>query len=362
MRIAQVAPLYESVPPRGYGGTERVVSYLTEALVDFGHRVTLFASGDSRTRASLEAMAPRALRDAPGIRDSLAPHVRMLGAVYRRAKEFDVIHCHTGYLGLPLARYAGTPTVVTLHGRLDLPEAEPCYREYAPSALISISDAQRAPLAEIPFLATIPHGIPQALYPFRERSAGYLAFVGRISPEKRVDSAMRVARDAGLPLRIAAKVDPADRAYFESEIRPLLASMPNVEFLGEIGDGAKAELLGGATALLFPIDWPEPFGLVMIEALACGTPVIARRRGSVPEILREGVTGFLCETEAEMVNAVERLPEVDRRSCREEFEARFSDRVMAAHYLDVYRRLLAGRVRAHMDVDEFSVVEQPSGA
>ena len=362
MRIAQVAPLYEPVPPRGYGGTERVVSYLTEALVDFGHRVTLFASGDSQTRGTLEAMAPRALRDAPGIRDSLAPHVRMLGAVYRRAKEFDVIHCHTGYLGLPLARHADTPTVVTLHGRLDLPEAEPCYREYAPSALISISDAQRMPLSGVPFLATIPHGIPKALYPFRERAGDYLAFVGRISPEKRVDSAMRVARDAGLSLRIAAKVDPADQAYFQSEIRPLLESMPNVEFLGEIDDRAKAELLGGASALLFPIDWPEPFGLVMIEALACGTPVIARRRGSVPEILRDGITGFLCETEAEMVDAVARLPEVGRRTCREEFEARFSDRVMAERYLEVYRRLLAREAPARVNVGEISVVEPLSDA
>jgi glycosyltransferase involved in cell wall biosynthesis len=357
MRIAQVAPLYESVPPYGYGGTERVVSYLTEALVDLGHRVTLFASGDSRTRGALEAMTPRGLRNAPGLHDALAPHVRMLGAVYRRAQEFDVIHCHTDYLGLPLARYVDTPTVVTLHGRLDLSEAEPCYREYVPSALISISDAQRAPLTDVPFLATIPHGIPRALYPFRERAQGYLAFVGRISPEKRVDAAMRVARDAGLSLRIAAKVDPVDRAYFESEIRPLLESMPNVEFLGEIGDRAKAELLGGAMALLFPIDWPEPFGLVMIEALACGTPVIARRRGSVPEVLRDGVTGFLCETETEMVCAVSQLPEISRRRCREEFEARFSDRVMAKRYLDVYQRLLAHRAPAHVDVDKISNVD-----
>jgi len=358
MRIAQVAPLYESVPPRGYGGTERVVSYLTEALVDLGHRVTLFASGDSLTRATLEPMAPRALREAPGLHDPLAPHVRMLGAVYRRAKEFDVIHSHTDYLGLPVARYVDTPTVVTLHGRLDLPEAEACYREYTPSALISISDAQRAPLTEVPFLATIPHGLPQALYPFRERADGYLAFVGRISPEKRVDSAMRVARDAGLSLRIAAKVDPADRTYFESEIRPLLESTPNVEFLGEIGDRAKAELLGGATALLFPIDWPEPFGLVMIEALACGTPVIARRRGSVPEVLRDGVTGFLCETETEMVNAIARLPEISRRRCREEFDAKFTDRVMAKRYLDVYQRLLAHRAPANVESAQISHVDQ----
>jgi glycosyltransferase involved in cell wall biosynthesis len=362
MRIAQVAPLYESVPPRGYGGTERVVSYLTEALVDLGHRVTLFASGDSLTSANLEPMAPRALREAAGLLDPVAPHVRMLGAVYRRAKEFDVIHCHTDYLGLPVAEYVATPTVVTLHGRLDLPEAEACYREYTPSALISISDAQRAPLTAVPFLATIPHGLPQALYPFREGADGYLAFIGRISPEKRVDSAIRVARDAGLSLRIAAKVDPADRTYFESKIRPLLESMPNVEFLGEIGDRAKAELLGGATALLFPIDWPEPFGLVMIEALACGTPVIARRRGSVPEVLRDGVTGFLCQTETEMVNAIARLPEISRRRCREEFDTRFTDRVMAKRYLDVYQRLLAGRVPANMDIDKVSNVDQPFNA
>jgi glycosyltransferase involved in cell wall biosynthesis len=358
MRIAQVAPLYEPVPPQGYGGTERVVSYLTEALVDLGHRVTLFASGDSRTRGILEPMAPRALRGGPEFQDQLALHVRMLGAVYRRAKEFDIIHCHTDYLGLPLAGYVDTPTVVTLHGRLDVPEVEPCYREFAPSGLISISDAQRAPLTEVRFLATIPHGIPQALYPFRERADGYLAFVGRISPEKRVDSAMRVAHDAGLSLRIAAKVDPVDRAYFQSEIRPLLESMPNVEFLGEIGDRAKAELLGGASALLFPIDWREPFGLVMIEAMACGTPVIARRRGSVPEVLRDGVTGFLCETETEMVDAIARLPEISRRRCREEFEARFSDRVMAKRYLDVYQRLLAHRAAAQADIDKVSNVDQ----
>jgi glycosyltransferase involved in cell wall biosynthesis len=228
--------------------------------------------------------------------------------------------------------------------------------------LISISDAQRAPLKDVPFLATVPHGIPQSLFRFRERADGYLAFVGRISPEKRVDSAMRVARDAGLSLRIAAKVDPVDRAYFESEIRPLLESMPNVEFLGEIGDRAKAELLGGATALLFPIDWPEPFGLVMIEALACGTPVIARHRGSVPEVLRDGVTGFLCETETEMVKAIARLPEISRRRCREEFEDRFSDRVMAKRYLDVYQRLLARRSPAHVDNDKVFKIDQQFNA
>jgi glycosyltransferase involved in cell wall biosynthesis len=360
MRIAQVAPLYESVPPRRYGGTERVVSYLTEALVDLGHRVTLFASGDSGTRADLERMVPRALRGAPGLRDSLAPHVRMLGAVYRRAEEFDLIHCHTDYLGLPLAEYVKTPTILTLHGRLDLPEVAPCYREFSSSALVSVSDAQRAPLTDVSFSATIHHGVPSDLYPFRERADGYLVFIGRICPEKRVDAAVRVATHAGIPLRVAAKVDPADRIYFESEIRPLFDSTPTVEFLGEVDDRAKAQLLGGALALVFPIDWPEPFGLVMIEALACGTPVIARRRGSVPEIIRDGKTGFICETEAEMVDAVERLPTIDRRRCREEFEARFTDRAMAERYVNAYHRLLARKAPLRVAIGASSVVDEAS--
>jgi glycosyltransferase involved in cell wall biosynthesis len=362
MRIAQVAPLYESVPPRRYGGTERVVSYLTEALVALGHRVTLFASGDSRTRADLEQMAPRALRGAPGLRDSLAPHVRMLGCVYRRAEEFDLIHCHTDYIGLPLAEYVKTPTILTLHGRLDLPEAAACYREYSSSALVSVSDAQRAPLPDVPFCATVHHGVPPGLYPFRAHPEGYLVFIGRICPEKRVDSAVRVARHAGLPLRVAAKVDPADRAYYESEIRPLFETTPTVEFLGEVDDRAKAQLLGGALALLFPIDWPEPFGLVMIEALACGTPVIARRRGSVPEIVRDGKTGFICETEAEMVRAVERLPTIDRRRCREEFEARFTDRAMAERYARAYQRLLAPRAPSRVALGASSALDGASSA
>jgi glycosyltransferase involved in cell wall biosynthesis len=360
MRIAQVAPLYESVPPHRYGGTERVVSYLTEALIDLGHRVTLFASGDSRTRARLEPMAPRALRGAIDLMDPLAPHIHMLGAVYRRAEEFDLIHCHTDYIGLPLAEYVNTPTIVTLHGRLDLPEAAPCYREYSLSALVSVSDAQRAPLADVPFCATVHHGVPASLYPFRERAAGYLLFIGRISPEKRVDSAVRVASRAGLPLRVAAKIDAADRAYFQSEIRPLFDSNPTVVFLGEVDDQAKAELMGGALALVFPIDWPEPFGLVMIEALACGTPVIARRRGSVPEIVRNGETGFICETETEMVDAVQRLSTIDRRRCREEFETRFTDRAMAERYVSVYQGLLAREGPARMAIDEKTPLDQAS--
>jgi glycosyltransferase involved in cell wall biosynthesis len=324
--------------------------------------VTLFATGDSSTRAHLEAMAPRALRDAPGVSDPLAPHIHMLGTVYRRAKEFDLIHCHTGYLGLPLAEYVHTPTVTTLHGRLDLPEAASCYGLCSSSALISISDAQRAPLRDIPFFATVHHGVPPRLYPFRERSDGYLLFVGRISPEKGVDSAVRVARHAGLPLHVAAKVDAVDRVYYESTIRPLFDSTPSVEFLGEVEDRAKAELMGGASALIFPIDWPEPFGLVMIEALACGTPVIARRRGSVPEILRDGETGFICGTESEMVRAVERLPTIDRRRCRQEFEARFTDRAMAEHYVDAYQRLFARKAAVRLARGTTSAVDAASSA
>jgi glycosyltransferase involved in cell wall biosynthesis len=344
MRIAQVAPLYESVPPLGYGGTERVVSYLTEELVRGGHTVTLFASGDSRTRAHLAASCPRALRLHPDCRDPLAPHVRMLGHVYAHAHEFDIIHCHTDYLGLPLTRLTPTPTVVTLHGRLDIPEIAPLYRDYADVALVSISDAQRSPLPDVNWAATIHHGLPPDLYTFHRAPRAYLLFLGRIAPEKRPESAIRVACRAGVPLRIAAKVDPVDRAYFDTAVRPLLAH-PLVEFLGEVDDEQKRALLGEALALVFPIDWPEPFGLVMIEALACGTPVIARRRGSVPEILCEGKTGLLCETEEDMVRAVRRVASLDRAASRREFEQRFTAAAMTQRYLDVYRQCLNGRAR-----------------
>jgi glycosyltransferase involved in cell wall biosynthesis len=337
MRIAQVAPLYERVPPQCYGGTERVVSYLTEELVRLGHQVTLFASGDSMTQAHLAAPCPRALRLDPDCHDTLAPHVQMLGQVYRRAREFDVIHCHTDYLGLPLTRFTSTPTVITLHGRLDIPELAPLYREYAHVALVSISDAQRIPLPGVNWAATVYHGLPPELYAFQRPSRPFLLFLGRIAPEKRPDSAIRVACRAGIPLRIAAKVDKVDRAYFETTVRPLLAH-PLVEFLGEVDDQQKRTLLGEALALLFPIDWPEPFGLVMIEALACGTPVIARPRGAVPEVLCEGRTGLLCETEDEMVRAIQRVATLERAECRREFERRFTARVMAQRYLDVYQQ------------------------
>ncbi|MCS6925873.1 MAG: glycosyltransferase family 4 protein [Candidatus Binatia bacterium] len=342
MRIAQVAPLYERVPPLLYGGTERVVSYLTEELVRLGHEVTLFASGDSLTQARLVAPCPRALRLDPHCQDPLAPHVRMLGWVYQQAHAFDVIHCHTDYLGLPLSRSTSTPTVLTLHGRLDIPELAPLYEDYPDVPLVSISDAQRKPLPRANWLATVYHGLPPDLYKFHPSPERYLLFLGRVSPEKRPDSAIRVACAAGLPLRIAAKVDKADREYFETTIRPLLTH-PLVEFLGEVTDAQKQELLGRALALLFPVDWPEPFGLVLIEALACGTPVIARRRGSVPEILQDGVTGILCETEAEMVAAVHRVAELDRRACRRAFEQRFTVTHMAQRYLQVYDAVCAMR-------------------
>ena len=335
MRIAQVAPLSESVPPRSYGGTERVVSYLTEELVGRGHDVTLFASGDSVTRARLVSECPQGLRLSGRRVDGVALHLAMLLRVYERARDFDVIHCHTDYLGLPLARQTAPPTIVTLHGRLDLPEAHPVYHAFPEVPLVSVSDAQRAPLTDVTWAATIHHGLPPGLFRFHPGPGRFLLFLGRISPEKCPDAAIRVAIAAGVPLRIAAKIDPADQVYFDQVVRPLL-DHPLVEFLGEVDDRAKEDLLADALALLFPVDWPEPFGLVLIEALACGTPVIARRRGSVPEIIADHLTGFLCETEEEMVAAVARLPSLRRTACREAFERRFTAARMAADYLRVF--------------------------
>jgi glycosyltransferase involved in cell wall biosynthesis len=343
MRIAQVAPLYERVPPKLYGGTERVVSYLTEELVRLGHEVVLFASGDSITKAELRAPCSQALRFDPQCLDaSLAPHVRMLGWVYQQAHEFDIIHCHTDYLGLPLSQFTTTPTVITLHGCLDISDISPLYSEYPEVALISISDAQRRPLPEVHWVATVHHGLPFDLYDFAPQAGDYLLFLGRISPEKQPDAAIRVACRAGVPLRIAAKVDKIDREYFETTIRPLL-DHPLIEFIGEVDEEGKHALLRHALALIFPIDWPEPFGLVMIEALACGTPVIARPRGSVPEVLREGVTGLLCETEDEMVAAVQHVAKLNRAHCRREFERRFTATVMARRYLNIYQTLTQQR-------------------
>ena len=337
MRIAQVAPLFERVPPHAYGGTERVVSYLTEELVARDHAVTLFASGDSITHARLVAGCPESLRLNAPLRDPIAVHIAMLLDVYARAAEFDVIHCHTDYLGLTLTRGAATPTVLTLHGRLDMPDVHPLYRAFPDVSFVSISDAQRAPVGAFRWAATVHHGLPRTLYRFHPSAGRYLAFIGRISPEKCPDAAIRVAIRAGLPLRIAAKVDRPDRDYFETVVRPLL-DHPLVEFLGEVSDRDKETLLGDALAMLFPVDWPEPFGMVVIEALACGTPVIARRRGSVPELVADGRTGFVCETEDEMVAAVARVDSIERTTCRAEFERRFSAEAMADGYLRVFER------------------------
>lgn len=340
MRIAQVAPLYESIPPRGYGGTERVVSYLTEELVRQGHDVTLFASGDSITNARLVPVRERSMRLDPTTVDPLADHILELQQVVGRAREFDVIHWHLDYLHFPLSRLSRHPHVTTLHGRLDLPDLVPLYREFADMPVVSISDAQRAPLPWINWKRTIHHGLPQDLYQARETPGDYLAFVGRISPEKRLDRAIDIARRTGIPLKVAAKVDKVDRDYFAAVIEPML-DPAFVEFIGEIGDSDKNQFLGQAMALLFPIDWPEPFGLVMIEALACGTPVIGYERASVPEVIDDGESGFLVTSIDQACRAVERLPELSRRRCRELFDQRFTARRMAQNYVGLYADLLA---------------------
>jgi glycosyltransferase involved in cell wall biosynthesis len=338
VRIAQISPLHESVPPKLYGGTERVVHFLTEALVDLGHDVTLFASGDSTTRAELVSCAPTALR-LNKCADPIAPHVAMMEEVFSRADDFDVLHFHTDYLGYPLARRQTVPYVTTMHGRLDKPELEPIFQTFADAPLISISDAQRAPHPDANWQGTVYHGLPADLYGLVPAHGGYLAFVGRISPEKRVDRAVAIARRLGMPLKIAAKIDGKDRDYFESEIKPLFAD-PLVEFVGEIGEHEKNAFMGGAAALLFPIDWPEPFGLVMIEAMACGTPVIAYNRGSVAEIIEDGVTGFVVEDEISAVAAVDRVSGLSRSAIRKQFEVRFTARRMALDYLAAYRSLI----------------------
>ena len=338
LRIAQVAPLFESVPPAGYGGTERVVSYLTEELVARGQEVTLFASAESRTAACLEPCCERALR-AAGTRDSLPAHLAMIDEVCSRREEFDVVHYHVDYLHFPITSRAPHVHVTTLHGRLDEPDVVPIYSRFREMPVISISDAQRAPLADLAWQATVHHGLPEDLYRLDPRGGGYLAFLGRISPEKRLDRAIEIARRAGRRLLVAAKIAVSDRAYYEERIAPLM-KQPHVEYLGEIDERAKQALLGGALALVFPVDWPEPFGLVMIEAMACGTPVIAWRCGSVPEVIDDGITGFICDDLDGAVAAVERARALPRARCRHVFEQRFSARRMAEDYLSVYRRLV----------------------
>jgi glycosyltransferase involved in cell wall biosynthesis len=340
MRIAQIAPLHEAVPPKLYGGTERVVAYLTDALVDLGHDVTLFASGDSHTKATLEAGWPRALRLDPSTRDVLAPHMMLLETVRRVAHDFDVLHFHLDYLPFSLFSEIDVPFVTTLHGRLDLPELQPIFDAFSNAPVISISNSQRVPLPQANWVSTIYHGLPpDLLKPQTRGQLEYLAFLGRICPEKRPDLAVQIAAQSGLPLKIAAKVDEADRQYFKNTFAPLL-SQPHVEFLGEINEQQKSEFLSGAKALLFPIDWSEPFGLVMIEAMACGTPVIAFNRGAVPEVIDHGVTGFICEDVQDAVGALQRLDRLPRPEIRAQFERRFSANTMALNYVDSYTSLL----------------------
>ena len=360
MKIAQVAPLIESVPPRLYGGTERIVSYLTEELVRLGHDVTLFASGDSITSAELVSCCTRALRLDPTVRDTIPHFMLMIDKVRERADEFDVIHFHIDLFQFPLFRSLADRTLTTLHGRQDLGDLKTFYSRFREMPLISISNHQRKPLPHANFVATVQHGLPADLHQPSFERGSYLAFLGRISPEKRVDRAIRIARAAGMPLKIAAKVDKVDENYFRNEILPLIDG-PGIEFIGEINEREKTRFLGEAAALLFPIDWPEPFGLVMIEAMACGTPVIAFRCGSVVEVIDDGVTGRVVDSEAEAVTALPAVLSYDRRAVRQRFEERFSATRMAEDYVRKYRDLLAipksngkadaARLRRHVDLN-----------
>ena len=344
MKIAQIAPLYEAVPPKFYGGTERVVAWLTDALVDAGHEVTLFASAEAQTRATLVPVRDQAIRlDPAELKSDLAAHLGMLQEVRQRMDEFDVLHFHTDMIQFPFFADCAARTLTTLHGRLDLKDLPVAYRRWNQFPLVSISQDQRKPLRNANWLGTVHHGLPASLCPFNaDPAGGYLAFLGRISPEKRVDRAIAIARRVGLPLKIAAKVDAADKTYFEREIKPLLGHS-DVEFIGEINDARKPDFLGNARALLFPIDWPEPFGIVMIEAMACGTPVVAWRCGSVPEVLDDYVTGRIVESEDDAVRATREVLEYDRAAVRGVFERRFTSEVMARQYVRLYEQLALDR-------------------
>lgn len=347
MHIAQIAPLTEAIPPKLYGGTERVVSWLTEELIALGHEVTLYASGDSTTGAKLESVWPRALRLDGAVRDPNALHMMMLERVYQRASDFDVLHFHLDYYPFSLFTRQPTPFVTTLHGRLDLPEHQPVFDTFSSAPVISISNAQRRPLPQAGWVRTVYHGLPEKLLTPKPVKPSYFAFLGRIAPEKRVDRAISIAQHCGMPLKIAAKVDRADQDYYDEQIAPMIKAASNVEYIGEISDKEKSNFLSGAIALLVPIDWPEPFGLVMIEAMACGTPVIAFNRGSASEVVDEGVTGFVVEDVNGAIGAVDRLAHLSREKIRKRFEQRFTARRMAQDYLSVYRSL-AQRLAPHL--------------
>lgn len=355
MRIAQVAPLYEAVPPTGYGGTERVVSYLTEELVRQGHEVTLFGTADSRTAAQLVPMAPRGLRLDPDCTDPIAVHLAMLEEVSRQVETFDVMHFHTSYLHFPVVRRQPMAHLTTQHGRLDLPEFVALHREFADLPMVSISDSQRVPLVGVDWRGTVYHGLPADLYQRGPGAGGYLAFMGRFSPEKGFHEAVEMARRAGLPLRVAAKFEPLNQDYFDDVVRPLLAD-PLVEWVGELSDADKQDFLGNAAALLFPIAWPEPFGMVMIEAMACGTPTVAYRAGSVPEVIEDGRSGFIVRDVDEAVAALDRLGTFDRKACRAAFDERFTAERMAADYVRIYSGLL------HKRPQELSLSAEPAPA
>ena len=362
MRIAQISPLVESVPPRLYGGSERVVSFLTEALVEMGHEVTLFASGDSVTSAKLVPCVPEALRLDPSVRDHIPYYMVMLKTVREMGHKFDILHFHLDNLHFPVCAGAlAARSVTTLHSRQDQRDLEVLYRGFRDMALVSISDAQREPVPFANFAGTVPHGLPRDLLPMTAQpSGGYLAFLGRISPEKRLDRAIAIARAAGLPLKVAAKIDRADEAYFRSEIAPLL-TQPGVEFIGEINERQKARFLGNARGLLFPIDWPEPFGLVMIEAMACGTPVLAFNQGSVPEVIDNGITGFVVKDVAEAVRCVGPLLALDRRRVRERFEQRFTADRMARNYVRIYHQVVGTSARRRLSVVPQSLTSRQDG-
>jgi len=360
MRIAQVAPLFESVPPTLYGGTERVVSYLIEELVRQGHEVTLFASGDSQTSARLVPGCPRALWSDPTCRETLPHHVRLVDLVAREAQRFDVIHFHLDYLHFPMVDRIPCPTVTTLHGRLHPPDEQPLFEAFPEVLLVSISNDQRRPIPCANWQGTVYHGLPRDLHTFREAPGSYLAFLGRLSPEKGIEQAVEIAGRSGLPLRVAAKIYPEERPYYEQILEPLFRASPWVEFVGEVGGRTKDEFLGNARALLFPINWAEPFGLVMIEAMACGTPIIAFRRGSVPEVMTDGVTGFVVDNVDEAVRAVDQVATLSRHACRQVFLKRFDAARMARDYLEVYRKQIAGSSSQTLSLASWLIVS-PSG-